>query len=63
MAARQLSLFYCCEMNPNKKRKTGNGNTEPESSKPRGDVEKPEETVVIAVSTEVLLGSNTAKYL
>ena len=42
MAARQLS-FDCCKLNPNKKR-TESGNTEPESSEPRGDVEKPEET-------------------
>ena len=42
MAARQLSLFDCYEMNPYKKRRTESGNTEPESSKPRGDVEKPE---------------------
>ena len=40
--SRQLS-FDCCEMNPNKKR-TESGNTEPQSSKPRGDVEKPGET-------------------
>ena len=44
MAARQLSFFDCCEMNPNKKRRTESGNTEPESSEPRRDVEKPEET-------------------
>ena len=45
MAARELSLFDCCEMNPNKKRKTESaGNTEPESGEPRGYVEKPEET-------------------
>ena len=43
MVARQLSLFDCCEMNPKKKR-TESGNTEPESNKPRDDVEKPEET-------------------
>ena len=44
MVARRLSLFDCCEMNPNKKRRTESGNTEPESSELRGDVEKPEET-------------------
>ena len=44
MVARQLSSFDCCEMNPNKKRRTESGYTEPESSKPRGDVEKQEET-------------------
>ena len=38
MAARQLLLFDCCETNPNKKR-TESGNTEFESSEPRGDVE------------------------
>ena len=43
MAARQLLLFDCCEMNPNKKR-TESGNTEPELSEPRNDVEKPEKT-------------------
>ena len=44
MAARQLSLFNCCEMNPNKTRRTESGNTEPESSEPKSDVEKREET-------------------
>ena len=43
MAARQL-LFDYCELNPNKKRSTESGNTEPESNESRGDVEKPEET-------------------
>ena len=42
MTARQL-LFDYCELNPNKKR-TETGNTELESSKPRGGVEKPEDT-------------------
>ena len=42
MVVRQLSLFDC-EMNPNKKR-TESGNSKPESSERRGDVEKPEET-------------------
>ena len=41
MAARQLSLFDCFQINPNKKRRTESGNTEPE---PRSDVEKPEES-------------------
>ena len=44
MAARQLLLFDCCEMSPNNKRTTESSNTEPESSEPRGGVEKPEET-------------------
>ena len=43
MVARQL-LFDYCELNPNKKRRTETGNTEPQSSEPRGGVEKPEET-------------------
>lgn len=43
MAARKLLLFNCCKINPNKKR-TQSGITEPESSKPRSDVKKPEET-------------------
>ena len=44
MAARQLSLFDCCEMNLNKTRGTESGNTEHDSSKPKSDVEKPKET-------------------
>ena len=43
MAARQLS-FDCCEMNPNKKRRTESGNTDADVKGARGDVEKPEET-------------------
>ena len=45
MASKQLSfLVDCCEIDLNKKRRTESGNTEPGSSEPRGDVEKPEET-------------------
>ena len=44
MAARQLSLFDCGEMNLNNKRMTESSNTKPELSKPRCDVEKPDKT-------------------
>ena len=44
MAARQLLLFDCCEMNPNKTRRTESGNTNPKSNEPKDDVEKPQGT-------------------